>query len=139
MKVDVTDHAALRARLRRNGKAYDGAIDVVFANAGIDSGPGFVKGWVGEDRALNPEGALENYSDERWNRVIDINLNGIWATLREGARHMKPRKKGRMIVTTSLAGIQIEGNIGSAYMAAKAGAAMLMRTRRSRWRRITSP
>ena len=127
MKVDVTDHAALARAFDETAKTYDGAIDVVFANAGIDSGPGFVKGWVGQDRAFNPEGMLENYIDERWERVIDINLNGIFATVREAARHMKPRKKGKVIVTTSLAGIQIEGNIGSAYMAAKAGAAQFMR------------
>jgi NAD(P)-dependent dehydrogenase (short-subunit alcohol dehydrogenase family) len=69
-----------------------------------------------------PEGALENYSDERWNRVIDVNLNGVFATLRAAARHMRPRRSGRIIVTTSLAANKVEPAIGSAYMAAKAGA-----------------
>ena len=76
-------------------------LDIVFANAGIDSGPGFVSGWAGA-RERNPEGALENYADERWNRVIDINLNGIFATARAAARHMRPRKFGRIVITTSL-------------------------------------
>jgi NAD(P)-dependent dehydrogenase (short-subunit alcohol dehydrogenase family) len=123
--VDVADHPALDAAFDETANLY-GKIDVVFANAGVDSGPGFTKGWVGADREYNPEGALENYTDERWNRVIDINLNGVFATLRAAARHMKPRRKGRIIVTTSLAAILPEGNIGGAYMAAKAGAAHLM-------------
>ena len=41
-----------------------------------------------------PEGALENYTDERWNRLIDINLNGVFATVRAAVRHMKPQKIG---------------------------------------------
>jgi NAD(P)-dependent dehydrogenase (short-subunit alcohol dehydrogenase family) len=125
--VDVRDHAAI-------DRAFDvaavlhGRLDVVFANAGIDPGPGFVGSWVGSQRPRNPEGALENYSDDRWNRVIDVNLNGIFATLRAGARLMRPQRSGRMIVTTSVAAYQCEPAIGAAYMTAKAGAAHLMRS-----------
>ncbi|MBV8973888.1 MAG: SDR family oxidoreductase, partial [Sinobacteraceae bacterium] len=75
----------------------------------------------------NPAGALESYSDERWNRVIDVNLTGVFATLRAAARRMKSQRSGKLIVTTSVAGYQCEPAIGSAYMAAKAGAAHLMR------------
>jgi NAD(P)-dependent dehydrogenase (short-subunit alcohol dehydrogenase family) len=125
--VDVTDHKALDAAVDEAAREY-GCLDVVCANAGIDSGPGFVGSWVGSQRQRNPEGALESYNDERWNRVIDINLNGVFATVRAAARHMKPRKSGRIIVTTSLAATHVEPAIGSAYMAAKAGAAHFMRS-----------
>jgi NAD(P)-dependent dehydrogenase (short-subunit alcohol dehydrogenase family) len=124
--VDVCDHARLDAAFDNAVKAY-GRLDVVFANAGIDSGPGFVGGWVGTQRPRNPEGALENYTDERWQKVIDINLSGVFATMRSAARIMKPQKSGRIIVTTSLAAVKSEAVIGAAYMAAKAGAAHLMR------------
>ncbi|MGH8327221.1 MAG: SDR family NAD(P)-dependent oxidoreductase [Steroidobacteraceae bacterium] len=123
--VDVTDHAALDAAFDAAVAAH-GALDVVFANAGVDSGPGFVGGWVGTERPRVAEGALENYSDERWTKVIDSNLNGVFATMRAAARHMKPRRRGRIIVTTSLAAVKCEGAIGAAYMAAKAGAAHLV-------------
>jgi NAD(P)-dependent dehydrogenase (short-subunit alcohol dehydrogenase family) len=124
--VDVRDHAAIDRAFDASVSAH-GRLDVVFANAGIDSGPGFVSGWAGSQRSRNPEGALENYSDERWNRVIDINLNGVFATLRAAARLMRPQRSGRMIVTTSVAAYQCEPAIGAAYLAAKAGAAHLMR------------
>lgn len=124
--VDVTDHAALDRAIDQAAETY-GRLDVVFANAGIDPGPGFVGGWVGQERPRVPEGALENYADERWNRVIDINLNGVFATLRAAARHMRAQKSGRIIVTTSLAATKNEAVIGAAYMAAKAAAAHLMR------------
>jgi NAD(P)-dependent dehydrogenase (short-subunit alcohol dehydrogenase family) len=123
--VDVSDHAGLDKAFEAAVSAH-GRLDVVFANAGIDSGPGFAAGWSGE-RARNPAGALESYSDERWNRVIDVNLNGVFATLRVAARLMKPQRAGRLVVTTSVAAYQCEPAIGSAYMAAKAGAAHLMR------------
>jgi NAD(P)-dependent dehydrogenase (short-subunit alcohol dehydrogenase family) len=123
--IDVTDHPALDRAFDAAAARY-GRLDVVFANAGIDSGPGFLGAWVGDQRPRVPEGALENYSDERWNHVIDVNLNGVFATVRAAARHMKPRKSGRIIVTTSVAAFQCEPAIGSAYMAAKAGAVHLM-------------
>jgi NAD(P)-dependent dehydrogenase (short-subunit alcohol dehydrogenase family) len=124
--VDVRDHAAID-RAFDAAVAAHGRLDVVFANAGIDPGPGFVGSWAGSQRPRNPEGALERYSDERWNRVIDINLNGIFASLRAGARLMRPQRSGRMIVTTSVSAYQCEPAIGAAYMTAKAGAAHLMR------------
>jgi NAD(P)-dependent dehydrogenase (short-subunit alcohol dehydrogenase family) len=123
--IDVTDHPALDHAFDEAVARY-GRLDVVFANAGIDSGPGFLGAWVGDQRPRVPEGALENYSDERWNHVIDVNLNGVFATVRAAARHMKPRKSGRIIVTTSVAAFQCEPAIGSAYMAAKAGAVHFM-------------
>ena len=124
--VDVRDHPALDGAFDAALQAH-GRLDVVFANAGIDPGPGFLGSWVGAERPRNAEGALENYTDERWNRVIDINLNGIFATLRAGARIMRPQRSGRMIVTTSVAAYLCEPAIGAAYMTAKAGAAHLMR------------
>ena len=125
--VDVTDHGALDAAVDDAARTY-GRLDVVFANAGIDPGVGFVGSWVGSERPRVPEGALENYADERWTRVIDVNLNGIFATVRAAARHMRPRKSGRIIVTTSLASSRIEPAIGAAYMAAKAGSLNFART-----------
>ncbi len=123
--ADVTDHAALDRAIDEAAEAY-GRLDVAFANAGVDSGVGFVGGWAGGQRPRLEEGALERYANERWNRVIDINLNGVFATTRAAVRHMRPRRFGRIIVTTSLAATRVEPPIGSAYMAAKAGARHFM-------------
>jgi len=124
--VDVCDHLALD-RAFDVARAAHGRLDVVFANAGIDPGPGFMCGPAGSGGARNPEGMLEHYADERWNRVLDVNLNGVFATLRSGARIMRPQRSGRMIITTSVAAYRCGPLIGAAYMVAKAGAAHLMR------------
>ena len=123
--ADVTEHDALDRAVDEAAALY-GRLDVACANAGIDPGVGFVGAWAGGKRPRVPDGGLERYGDERWNRVIDVNLNGIFATARAAARHMRPRRFGRIIVTTSLAATRVEPAIGSAYMAAKAGARHLM-------------
>jgi len=123
--ADVTDHGALDLAIDEASAEY-GRLDVAFANAGIDPGVGFVGAWAGGTRPRVEDGAIEHYADERWNRVIDINLNGIFATVRAATRHMRPRRSGRIIVTTSLAATMVEGAIGSAYLAAKAGARHFM-------------
>jgi NAD(P)-dependent dehydrogenase (short-subunit alcohol dehydrogenase family) len=123
--ADVTEHDALDRAVDEAAALY-GRLDVAFANAGIDPGVGFVAAWAGGQRPRVPDGELERYGDERWNRVIDVNLNGIFATARAAVRHMRPRRSGRIVVTTSLAATRVEPAIGSAYMAAKAGARHLM-------------
>lgn len=123
--ADVTDHETLDRVIDEAASEY-GRLDVAFANAGIDPGPGPLGSWAGSQRPRVPEGAIEHYSDERWNRVIDINLNGVFATARAAARHMRPRKFGRIVFTTSLAATRVEPVIGAAYMTAKAGARHLM-------------
>ncbi len=123
--ADVTDHAGLDHAVDEAAAHY-GRLDVAFANAGIDPGVGFVGAWAGGQRPRVQEGALEHYTDERWNRVIDINLNGIFATARAAVRHMRPRGFGRIVMTTSLAATKVEPAIGAAYMTAKAGARHLM-------------
>jgi NAD(P)-dependent dehydrogenase (short-subunit alcohol dehydrogenase family) len=123
--ADVTDHPALDRAIDDAADTY-GRLDVAFANAGIDPGVGFVGAWAGGSRPRVEAGALENYTTERWSRVIDINLNGIFATTRAAVRHMRPRGFGRIIITTSLAATTVEGAIGSSYLAAKAGARHFM-------------
>jgi NAD(P)-dependent dehydrogenase (short-subunit alcohol dehydrogenase family) len=123
--VDVTQHDRLDKAFDDAAKLY-GRLDVVFANAGVDPGPGFVNNWVGGEYPRNPDGALENYTTERWQKCLDVNLTGVFATCRAAARHMKPRQSGRIIITTSLAAVKSEAVIGSAYMVSKAGAAHLM-------------
>lgn len=122
--ADITDHAALHRVIDEAAAVY-GRLDVAFANAGIDRSAGFLS-MNGSGPTRVQDGALERYSDQRWNRVIGINLGGIFATARAAARHMRPRRYGRIIVTTSIAAIVAAPLIGSAYLAAKAGARHFM-------------
>jgi NAD(P)-dependent dehydrogenase (short-subunit alcohol dehydrogenase family) len=119
--VDVTDRMALDRAFDATARHY-GRLDVVFANAGIGGGPGFLK----LDGERNPDRAIENIPDDVWDRIIAVDLTSVFTTLQAAARRMK-RRGGRIIVTTSIAAARTEIFVGTAYVAAKAGAAQLVR------------
>jgi 2-dehydro-3-deoxy-L-rhamnonate dehydrogenase (NAD+) len=61
----------------------------------------------------------EEISDEEWNRVLSINLNGVFYANRAAVRKMKPAGYGRIVNIASIAGK--EGNpMAAAYSASKA-------------------
>ena len=94
-----------------------GRIDVVFANAGIDAGPGFLS----TEGHRIPEGAIDVLDDHHWDRVIEVNLTSVYTTVKHAARHMKRTGGGRIIVTSSIAAQINEAIVGTPYMPAKAG------------------
>jgi NAD(P)-dependent dehydrogenase (short-subunit alcohol dehydrogenase family) len=120
--VDVTDRAALDRAFDATAKAY-GRIDTVFANAGIGGGPGFLT----LEGKRNSDNAIEELSNERWDGNISSNLTSVFWTIQAAVRHMKPQGGGRIIVTTSIAALKTESVVGTPYLAAKAGAAHLVR------------
>jgi NAD(P)-dependent dehydrogenase (short-subunit alcohol dehydrogenase family) len=123
--LDVTDREALDRAFDAAAAAH-GRLDIVFANAGIDPGPGFAS--VAERGRRVPEHQIENYTDERWHKVIGISLDAAFYSIRAAARHMKPAGRGSIVVTTSISAVRPAPAVGMAYMAAKAGAAHLVRT-----------
>jgi NAD(P)-dependent dehydrogenase (short-subunit alcohol dehydrogenase family) len=122
-EVDVTDRKALCGAVDAVAKVF-GRIDVLFANAGIDSGPGFLS--MSGERAA--ESALENVPDERWDHVIAVNLTSVFTSIKAVVPYMKKNPRGgRIIVTTSVGALRPEAIVGMPYMPAKAGAAHLVR------------
>jgi (+)-trans-carveol dehydrogenase len=106
---DVRDSQFLSA-LVSEGVAELGRLDVVCANAGIASfGP-----------------ALE-LSDAEWTTMIDINLTGVWRTVKAAAPAVVAGGRGGSIVlTSSVAGLIGFPNTGH-YAAAKHGMVGLMK------------
>jgi len=108
--VDVTDDASVRSAFEDAVAAY-GGIDVVFANAGIAAVPGFA----------NPGGQeLHTVADDVWRRVVGVNLDGVLHTLRAAAGVMKPQGSGRIVVTSSTAGLRADPMVCYGYAASKA-------------------
>lgn len=115
IKVDVADRPAMAEAFDKVAEKH-GGIDTVYANAGIDPGPGFLTP-LGE---RNPDGAIENIPDAQWDRGIEINLTSVYTTVKNAVRHMKPRGAGKIIVTSSIASEINESIVGTSYMPAKA-------------------
>ncbi|SNR67752.1 3-oxoacyl-[acyl-carrier-protein] reductase [Humidesulfovibrio mexicanus] len=69
---------------------------------------------------ITKDGLIIRMKDEDWDRVIQVNLTGAFACLREAAKIMVKQRSGRIINIASVVGQM--GNAGQAnYCAAKAG------------------
>ena len=87
-----------------------GGIDVLVSNAGISIRKDFV-----------------DISYEQWQKVININLNGMFLCAREAARRMKAQKSGVILMTASTNGT--EGHRWyTDYNASKAGVILLTKS-----------
>jgi len=101
IETDVTDRDAVERAVERTVAAF-GGIDVVLANAGI-AAPGFV-------RTMDPE-AFE--------RIIEVNLVGVWRTVRACLPHVIERR-GYVLGVASMAAVLPSPGL-AAYSAAKSG------------------
>ncbi|MEU6642830.1 mycofactocin-coupled SDR family oxidoreductase [Saccharomonospora sp. NPDC046836] len=107
--ADVRDSLALGDAVTE-GVTEFGRLDIVLANAGISS----------------PAPTLE-MSDETWQDMIDINLTGVWKSLKASVPHIiKGGRGGAVVITSSLAAIYANENTAH-YSATKAGVVMLMK------------
>lgn len=120
--VDVADRDAL-CRAVDAAAAAMGGLDVVFANAGVSAGPGFL------DLAgrRDPAGAIENLSPALWEQVLAVNLTAVLSTIQAAVPHMKAGGGGRIIVTASIGGLRPAAIIGTSYGVTKAAVLHLVR------------
>jgi 3-oxoacyl-[acyl-carrier protein] reductase len=102
-EVDVTKLDAVEAAFKAAVDAL-GGIHILVNNAGIN-GP-VVKFW--------------DYPPDAWDRVLAVNLTGVFYCSRAAAAHMRARGYGRIVTVASIAGKEGNGNI-AAYSASKAG------------------
>jgi (+)-trans-carveol dehydrogenase len=99
---DVRSPADMRAATQLALDAF-GQIDIVVANAGI---------WT--------PGALWEMTDQTWQDMIDINLTGVFNTVRFAIPHMIERKSGSLVLISSTCGVKPLGWMPH-YNAAKHG------------------
>src|SRR6201994_4202369 len=109
VKADIRDITALRLIADKVERDY-GKIDIVVANAAIQR-------WV----------PLLEMEDADWRDVIDNNLNGTANTVRAFAPKMVARKKGRLILLSSMQGKHGTKD-ASSYSASKWGILGLMKS-----------
>jgi NAD(P)-dependent dehydrogenase (short-subunit alcohol dehydrogenase family) len=108
--VDVSDESRVEA-LIEDVVAAEGGLDVVFANAGIAAVPGF---------AVEGGQRLETVVRSDWDRVLGVNLNGVLFTMKHAAAVMRRQGAGRIVVTSSNAGLRPEPIACYGYAASKA-------------------
>lgn len=110
-EVDVRDYDALKSAVD-GGVEQLGRLDIICANAGIGNG--------GQ--------TLDKTSEDDWRDMIDVNLAGVWKTVKAGVPHLISQGQGgSIILTSSVGGLKAYPHTGH-YIAAKHGVVGLMRT-----------
>jgi len=104
-EADVRDSAAMKAAIDAAADHF-GRIDHVLANAGIAS-----------------YGTVRQIDDGAFERVVDINVNGVFRTLKYSTPHLE-KTKGYSLTVASLASFTPLAGL-AAYNASKAGAESL--------------
>ena len=105
---DVTVAADIERAIEA-ARAFNG-LDICVANAGIGKIEDFIRG-----------------SRESWMQVIDVNLIGVMMTLRAAASVMvEAGRGGRLLATSSIAGLRGEAHAPSTAYAASKGAVMAL-------------
>jgi len=107
-EADVSKADAVKEYVRTALDKF-GKIDVFFNNAGIEG----------------TSSPMADYPDDTFNKVIDINLKGVWY----GCKYVIPKMEqgGSVIITSSVAGLKGFEGLG-AYVASKHGVVGIMRT-----------
>jgi NAD(P)-dependent dehydrogenase (short-subunit alcohol dehydrogenase family) len=96
----------------------EGRLDVVFANAGIGAVPGY---------AFEGGQTLDGIQAADLNRVLAVNLHGMLHTIGSAAGVMKSQRSGRIVVTSSIAGVQPEPFVCYGYISSKAAIINIVR------------
>lgn len=104
IRCDVTDDESVRHAVDHTARTY-GRLDAAFNAAGIDGEPGK---------------ATADTSMENWNRVIAIDLTGLWSCMRYEIPHMLKGGGGSIVNCASVAGL-VGAPFVPAYVAAKHG------------------
>jgi NAD(P)-dependent dehydrogenase (short-subunit alcohol dehydrogenase family) len=103
VRCDVTSGQEVKAALDQTFDAF-GRLDIAFNNAGVEQ----------------PVGPAAEVSEEEWDRILDINLRGVFLCMKHEIPLMLRQGGGAIINTSSGAGVTaVKGQ--AAYTAAKHG------------------
>ncbi len=107
--ADVTDPAANDAYVQATVDRF-GGVDIALLNAGIEGD-------------FTP---LVDYPDEMYDKVMAVNVKGVWLGLKRVMPLIERRGGGAIVITSSTAGIRAVGGL-SAYATSKHAVIGLMR------------
>jgi SDR family mycofactocin-dependent oxidoreductase len=110
-EVDVREFDALKSAVD-SGVEELGGLDIVVANAGIGT----------------PGAMLDEMDEPRWQQMLDVNLSGVWKSVKAAVPYLKVSGHGgSVILTSSVGGLKAYPHVGH-YVTAKHGVVGLMRT-----------
>jgi NAD(P)-dependent dehydrogenase (short-subunit alcohol dehydrogenase family) len=100
--ADITAEANCAALVAESG-AKLGRLDILHNNVGIGTG----------------DGSVQRLEEANWERILSVNLKGMWLTIKAALPAMRERKEGAIVNISSLASTAGGGQL--AYEVSKAG------------------
>lgn len=107
VQADVTDGAQVAGYVEAAVDEF-GQLDVLHNNAGI----------------IHPKTPIEDIDEADWDRVLDVNLKGIFLGAKHAVPHLQASGGGAIVNTASISGSRPRDQL-AAYSASKGGAVML--------------
>jgi len=110
IKTDVSSAKEIKNMVEKTVSKF-GGLDYAVNNAGIEG----------------PQTPLDEYDEKDWDKILSINLKGVWASMKYEIKEMLKKKKGSIVNISSVAGQVGFANL-SPYVASKHGVNGLTRT-----------
>lgn len=118
LKVDVTDKLQVEAAVKKVLQEF-GRIDILVNCHGIGQ-------WS----------PAEDMSEEDWDRMVDVNLKGVFLVCQAVGRHMVENRSGKIVNIASMSGLIVNRPQPQAhYNASKAAVIMLTKSLAVEWAR----
>ncbi len=114
LTADLTEHGAA-AEVVADAVQTLGGLDIVLHSVGI-----------------NDRRPLLDFTDDEWERIIDVNLSTLFGLGQAAGRHMMAQGHGRIIALSSVSGLLAHDSHGP-YAASKGGINQLMRVMAREW------
>ena len=105
MRMDVTNRQQIEETVAKIVQDY-GRLDILVNNAGVN---------VGKSRV-----AIDEFPREEWDRIVAVDMTGVYEVSQVAARVMKKQQSGRIINISSAFGL-VAARLQCAFVAAKAG------------------
>ncbi|KAI8366448.1 hypothetical protein EDC96DRAFT_508132 [Choanephora cucurbitarum] len=115
-KAPINDAEAVKQVIDQIHKDF-GSIDILVANAGVNTG-----------------GASETFDLKEWQKVMDINVNGVFYSIQAAAKHMLQKGKGSIIITSSISGaVANRPQLQCVYNTSKGATTMMAKCLATEW------
>jgi NAD(P)-dependent dehydrogenase (short-subunit alcohol dehydrogenase family) len=115
IKCDVSRAQEVEAMVRKSVEIY-GFLDYAFNNAGI-----------GPDGKRIPVFPIVDCPEEIWDRMLDVNLKGVWLCMKYEIKQMIKQRHGVIVNTSSVGALRPIPGFGP-YAASKGGLIVLSKT-----------
>ena len=112
LRLDVTSEAEVERGVEDVVKLH-GRLDILVNNAGVNT--------------LAHRVNIDQFPTEEWDRIMNVDLRGLFLVSRAAARQMIAQKSGRIINISSVLGL-VPARLQSPFVAAKAGVVNLTRS-----------